>query len=166
MNRPLASSGTKLQIVYACAVAVLALLLLLVPLRAFAADIDLPVPNAVVYPGQVVLDKVMDHRRFRVPGDRLSAYAIEEEMLEGKIARRTLLPNKPIMLADLTTPDVVKAGVPTTIVYRDGGLMITSLGVPLQSAAEGEVIRVRNADTGVVIVGMAASDGSIEVSAR
>ncbi|SJZ81719.1 flagellar basal body P-ring formation chaperone FlgA [Consotaella salsifontis] len=153
----------KLRTLSGCIIAAAAVLLL-GAVRACAADIDLPVPNAVVYPGQAVLDKVAGARRFRVPGDRLSSYVVEEEMLEGKIARRTLLPNKPILLADLTTPDVVKAGTPSTIVYRDGGLLITMLGVPLRSAAEGETVRVKNADTGVVVAGRVMADGTIEVT--
>ena len=87
-------------------------------------------------------------------------------MLEGRIARRTLLPNQPILLSDLKSPDTVSAGVPTTLVYRESGLLITGMGTPLQSAAPGEAVRVRNVDSGVTISGVAQDDGSIEVSSR
>jgi len=131
-----------------------------------AADLNLPVPTAVVYPGQSVLDRGVMAMRFNVPGDRLSAYVVEDGMLEGRIARRTLLPNQPILLSDLKSPDAVSAGVPTTLVYRESGLLITGMGTPLQSAAPGEAVRVRNVDSGVTISGVAQDDGSIEVSSR
>ncbi|WP_245413447.1 flagellar basal body P-ring formation chaperone FlgA [Mangrovicella endophytica] len=139
---------------------------LLGPIAARAADIELPTPQAVIYPGQSVLDKGVGSKRFRIPGERLTAYAIEEAMLNGKVARRTLLPNKPILLSDLKNPDIVKAGVGTTLVYRDGGLIITGPATPLQSGGEGETIRVRNSDSGIVVTGTVAADGTIEVSAR
>ncbi|WP_182084925.1 flagellar basal body P-ring formation chaperone FlgA [Aureimonas sp. ME7] len=131
-----------------------------------AADLNLPVPTAVVYPGQSVLDRGVISARFTVPGTQLSAYVVEEGMLKNRLARRTLLPNKPILLSDLKSPDAVTAGVPTTIVYREEGLFITGKGIPLQSVEAGQPVRVRNADSGVTISGVASEDGSIEVSSR
>jgi len=131
-----------------------------------AADLNLPVPTAVVYPGQSVLDKGVMPMRFTVPGDRLAAYVVEDGMLENRIARRTLLPNQPILLTDLKSPDAVTAGVPTTLIYRESGLIITGMGTPLQSAGPGQAVRVRNTDSGVTISGIASEDGTIEVSSK
>ena len=138
----------------------------LLPSPSRAADLNLPVPTAVVYPGQSVLDKGVMPMRFTVPGDRLSAYVVEEGMLKDRLARRTLLPNQPILLSDLKSPNAVTVGVPTTLVYREDGLLITGLGTPLQSAGAGEAVRVRNVDSGVTISGVASEDGTIEVSSR
>lgn len=151
---------------YASAVAIVALVLLAVPIRAFAADINLPVPNTVVYPGQTVLDHGVTDKPYRVPAKVLQDYVVEEAMLDGKVARRTLLPGKPILLSDLKAPDVVRAGVTATMVYRAGGLLITTIGTPLRSASEGESVRVRNNDSGLIVSGVVAADGSIEVGDR
>lgn len=148
---------------YGLGVFVASVFLLAIPLKAFAADLDLPVPTVVIYPGQNILDKGIITSRFRIPGAKLAAYVIEEGMLKDKVAKRTLLPNKPIMMIDLTSPDIVRAGVPTAIIYREEGVTIQGLGLPLSSAAEGEQVRVRNADSGVTISGVVAADGSIEV---
>ena len=145
---------------------VLALALLGVAHPVCAADIDLPVPSTVVYPGQSVLDRGVMAVRFHVPATELSAYVVERGMLENRIARRTLLPNKPIMLSDLKSPDAVSAGVPVAIVYREEGLLITGIGTPLRSAGAGEVIRVRNVDSGVTITGTVTQEGTIEVAGQ
>ncbi len=129
-----------------------------------AADLNLPVPTVVVYPGQSVLERGVISARFTVPGNQLSAYVIEEGMLKDRLARRTLLPNQPILLSDLKSPDAVTVGVTATLVYREEGLLITGKGVPLQSAQAGQPVRVRNIDSGVTISGIAAQDGTIEVS--
>lgn len=131
-----------------------------------AADLNLPVPTAVVYPGQSVLDRGVISARFTVPGNQLSAYVVEEGMLKDRIARRTLLPNQPILLSDLKSPDAVTAGQVATLIYREEGLLITGKGLPLQSAQAGQPVRVRNVDSGVLISGIASEDGSIEVSAQ
>ena len=131
-----------------------------------AADLNLPVPAVVVYPGQSVLERGVISARFSVPGNQLSAYVVEEGMLKDRLARRTLLPNQPIMLSDLKSPDAVTAGQPVTLVYREEGLLITGKGIPLQSAQAGQAVRVRNIDSGVTISGVAVEDGSIEVSSQ
>ena len=151
---------------YGLGLFLLSLLLLSIPVRAFAAEIELPVPSVVIYPGQNILDRGVAPAKFTVPGAKLAAYVVEEEMLTDKIAKRTLLPNQPILLSDLKSPDLVRAGVPTPIVYRESGVYISSLGLPLASAAEGENIRVRNVDSGITISGVVAADGTIEVRAQ
>ncbi|KQT66279.1 MULTISPECIES: flagellar basal body P-ring formation chaperone FlgA [unclassified Aureimonas] len=150
---------------YALGLFLVAIILLAIPVRAFAADIEMPVPTAVIYPGQNILDRGVSDARFKVPADKLNAYVIERGMLTDMIAKRTLMPNKPIMLSDLKSPDLVRAGVPAPIVYREPGLVITAVGLPLASAGAGDAIRVRNADSGVTISGVVAKDGSIEVLA-
>lgn len=150
-------------LLYGGFVFVLSMLLLSIPVRAWAADIDLPVPASVVYPGQSVLDRGVVQTRFRVPGESLSAYVVERGMLEGRVAVRTLLPGRPIMMADLKSPDIIRAGVPTRIVYREPGLTISGVGTPLAAAGVGQQIRVRNVDSGVTITGIVAEDGSIEI---
>lgn len=150
-------------LLYGGFVFVLSLLLLSIPVRAWAADIDLPVPASVVYPGQSVLDRGVVQTRFRVPGANLASYVVERGMLEGRVAARTLLPGRPIMMADLKSPDIVRAGVPTRIVYREPGLTISGVGTPLAAAGIGQQIRVRNVDSGVTITGIVAEDGSIEI---
>ncbi|WP_062014275.1 flagellar basal body P-ring formation chaperone FlgA [Aureimonas sp. AU4] len=133
---------------------------------ASAADIALYVPASVVYPGQNVLDRGVIAMRFDVPGDRLSSYVVEQGMLRDRVARRTLLPNQPILLSDLKSPNSVTAGVAATLIYREEGLLITGLGTPLQSAGAGDAVRVRNVDSGVTISGVAQEDGTIEVSSQ
>jgi flagella basal body P-ring formation protein FlgA len=151
---------------YAFGIFILSLVLLSIPVRAFAAEIELPVPSVVIYPGQNILDRGVSAVRFKVPGNKLASYVVETGMLTDMLAKRTLLPNQPIMLSDLKSPDLVRTGVPAAIVYREAGVFITAVGTPLSSAGEGEVVRVRNADSGVTISGVVAKDGSIEVLAQ
>ncbi|UIJ72867.1 flagellar basal body P-ring formation chaperone FlgA [Aurantimonas sp. HBX-1] len=155
--------GRILVILYAAAVALAAMFILSVPVRAFSAELDMPVPTVVVYPGQNVFERGLDRKAYVVKDEKLGLYVADESMLEGRVARRTLLPGRPILLSDLKLADVVSAGAAVTLVYEADGLMITGLGTALQSAPAGELVRVRNADSGVIVSGVVAPDGSVRI---
>ena len=130
---------------------------------AFGAELSLPVPTAVIYPGQPILERGLDHRNFIVNDEKIGLFVVTEDALQGQVARRTLLPGQAIRLADLKTPDLVRAGKAVTMIYAQDGLIITGTGTALRSAGEGETIRVRNDDSGIVVSGIVASDGSIRI---
>ncbi|MEF2550876.1 flagellar basal body P-ring formation chaperone FlgA [Aurantimonas sp. A2-1-M11] len=156
--------GRFTAILYAAALALAALFILSVPVRALSAELELPVPTTVVYPGQSVTERGLNHKAFFVKDDKISLYAVDDSVLEGRVARRTLLPGKAILLSDLKEPDLVRAGTAVTLVYSDAGLVITGLGTALRSAGEGEVIRVRNVDSGTIVSGVVSPDGSIRIT--
>lgn len=155
--------GRILLVLYASVVALTAALTLSVPMRALSAELDMPVPTAVVYPGQNVFERGLDRKAYIVKDEKLALYVADEAMLEGRVARRTLLPGRPILLSDLKLADLVSAGAAVTLVYEADGLMITGLGTALQSAPAGKIVRVRNADSGVIVSGVVAPDGSIRI---
>lgn len=130
---------------------------------ALAAEVDLPVPSAVVYAGKDVLSAGLGTRSFIVKDEKLSLFVSDPSELRGKVARRRLVPGQAIRLSDLTTADSVKAGMPVMLVYQAAGLTITGLGTALQSGAEGEVVQVRNIDSGITVSGVVGSDGSVQV---
>lgn len=130
---------------------------------ACAAELSLPVPAAVIYPGQPIVERGLDHRNFVVKDDKIGLFVITEDMLRGQVARRTLLPGQAIRLSDLKAPDLVRAGTAVTMIYAQDGLVITGTGTALRSAGEGETIRVRNADSGIVVSGIVAPDGSVRI---
>jgi flagella basal body P-ring formation protein FlgA len=49
------------------------------------------------------------------------------------------------------------------LVYDNGGLKITAAGTPLNDGVVGDLIKVRNTDTGVIISGTVRPDSSILV---
>ncbi|MBB4005035.1 MAG: flagellar basal body P-ring formation chaperone FlgA [Aurantimonas endophytica] len=155
--------GRILVVLYACAVALAAVFLLSVPVRALSAELDMPVPTAVVYPGQNVFERGLERKAYIVKDEKMALYVADEAMLEGRVARRTLLPGRPILLSDLKLADLVSAGAAVTLVYEADGLTITGLGTALQSAPAGQIVRVRNADSGVIVSGVVAPDGSIRI---
>jgi flagella basal body P-ring formation protein FlgA len=123
----------------------------------------LPVPRATIYPGDAVATEMLTSREFRLATGAARAYHASAEELAGKIARRTLLAGQPVPTGAVRTPDLVTQGRTVPMLYRSGGLTIAGTGVPLQSAAAGETINVRNPETGIVVKGRVLPDGTIAV---
>ncbi|PRD42674.1 flagella basal body P-ring formation protein FlgA [Phyllobacterium phragmitis] len=130
---------------------------------AHADRISFVVPSAVIYPGQIVSDTALLEKRFIAKPDIAGQYALTSDQVTGKIARRTLLPGKPILIAALGEPSLVKRGVPAPLVYTAGGLTITAMGTPLEPGSAGDFIKVRNADSGLIVSGTILADGKIQV---
>jgi flagellar basal body P-ring formation protein FlgA len=138
----------------------LALLFFLGP--AHAQELRLPAPRAVIYPGDVITDSILDDRVID-PQDIPPTFIRSRAAIVGKIARRTLLPDQPIPAAALDQPRLVAVGAQVKIVYSEGGLQIAAFGVAQQAGGAGDLVRVRNLDSGLFVMGRVQDDGSIRV---
>jgi flagella basal body P-ring formation protein FlgA len=123
------------------------------------------VPTRIIYPGDVIspesLDEVPLRRKLRDP----NAIVYRPKELTGKIARRTLLPGRLIPVGSVREAWLVERGATVQVEFRHGPLEITVSGVTLESGSAGDLIRLRNVDTGVVFTGIVMEDGSVRVSA-
>jgi flagellar basal body P-ring formation protein FlgA len=144
---------------------ILAAMLVLGAAAARAEDVIVAVPSVTIYPGDVVGDEQLVERAF-APGT-LGKFAIAQDrsMLVGKVARRTLLPGKPIPLNGVKDPDVVTRGGSVLAVYKSGGLTISSVVQPLRAGGVGDIIEARNTDSGKIIRGAIQADGTLRVGA-
>lgn len=133
------------------------------PLRAAPGDKVLPVPAVTLYPGDIIADAQLVDRLFRV-NPRAPLLSIDNRLaIVGKVARRTLLPGQPIPVNAVDDPKVVRRGVPTQVVFRDNELVITGIVEPMASASVNEMVKARNPDTGLMVVGVVQADGTIRV---
>jgi flagella basal body P-ring formation protein FlgA len=130
----------------------------------FAAGPIIPVPALVIYPGDIITDSMLIDREMPPNFPGRSAVLDGRSLILGKAARRTLLPNQPIPLNAIGEPKIVANGAMVRIVFREGGLTITTTGVALQAGGIGDVVPVRNVESGLIISGTIASDGSVMVN--
>jgi flagella basal body P-ring formation protein FlgA len=143
----------------------LASMVMLGAIAARAEDVVVAVPSVTIYPGDVIGDEQIIERVF-APGT-LGKFAIAQDrsMLVGKVARRTLLPGKPIPVNGVKDPDVVSRGGSVLAIYRSGGLVISSVVQPLRAGGVGDIIEARNIDSGKIIRGAIQADGTLRVGA-
>ena len=123
------------------------------------------VPNRIIYPGQPspreALDVVPLRRQLPNPG----AFLMAPEEAVGMIARSTLLPGRMMYTTAVRQPYLVETGAPARILFINGSLTISVVGVPLENGAAGDLVRVRNMDSGIVVNGVVMADGTIRVGA-
>jgi flagella basal body P-ring formation protein FlgA len=123
----------------------------------------LPIPLVTIYPGDIIRDTMLGERSFTGRTASDGSLIDSKSALLGKVARRTLLPEKPIPVIAVDAPKVVLINAQVKIIFDEGGLIITAYGSALQAGAVGDLIRVRNQDSGIVISGKVQPDGSILV---
>jgi len=146
----------------ATALFVLSLLLAAQPAR--AAELELPVPRLTIYPGDVIGDDQIMERAFIAHTVARSTIHEAREALLGKVARRTLLPGQPIPINGVRDPYVVTQGKNALVVLEAGGLTITTNAMALQNGGIGDLVTLRNVDSGTVIKGTVASDGTVRLA--
>lgn len=122
------------------------------------------VPRAVIYPGDRITDATLIERQLLVSPDNPPVYGEHEQDLLGKIARRTLLPGELIPEMAVRSEDLVKQGRTYKMTYNSKFVSIVGVGVPLQSGSAGEIINVRNPETGLIIKARVEPDQSLAVN--
>lgn len=144
---------------------VVALLLALAPLGAIAATLDLPVPRTTIYPGDTIsADQIMD-RAFLAHTVTRSTVFDSREALIGKVARHRLLPGQPVPVNAIREAYLVNIGKASLVTFEVGGLNITMHAVAMDNGAVGDVVKLRNPDSGVIIQGIVGRDGTVRLEA-
>ncbi|MBB1248764.1 flagellar basal body P-ring formation protein FlgA [Rhizobium sp. G21] len=130
---------------------------------ATAADFGMAVvPTQIIYPGQEITESQV--KTVPVTNPNIApGYAQKLSDVAGLVTTRTLLPNRTIMLGSLREAWTVRRGDKIVLVYDSGGLKITAAGTPLNDGVVGDLVKVRNTDTGVIISGTVRPDSSILV---
>lgn len=131
---------------------------------ALAADVVF-VPNRTIYPGETVTADALREIVLK-PGRKIpSAVAFRVEDLDGKIARRTLLPDRYVPENSLREAFLVEQGAPVQVLLQAGALEITATAICLQSGSVGDLVKVRNMDSGKVYTAIVTGNGRVRVGA-
>jgi len=142
-----------------------AALLLWTGVAAAEQVITLPVPTVTIYPGDLIdADRLTDHTFYQ--SQVASGYVDSQDLLIGKVAKRTLLPDHPISANAVGEDDLIKRGAAVQLVFQQPGLTITTYASPLQDGSPGDLIRVRNTDSGTIVVGVIQPDGTVRVGGQ
>lgn len=123
------------------------------------------VPNSIIYPGEEIAATQVKEVEVTNP-NLAGGYADSIDQVVGMVSKRTLLPGRTIPVSALREPYAVKRGSNLRLTFSIGSMLISAAGSPLQDAAIGDVIKVRNLDSGVIVTGTVMADGTVQVVAR
>jgi flagella basal body P-ring formation protein FlgA len=121
------------------------------------------VPRNVIYPGDEITADALMERKFVRQGESRAVFGENPADLIGKVSRRTLLPGELIPNSAIHDKDLIIQGRTYKLIYNSEFVSIVGTGVPLQSASAGEMVNVRNPDTGVVIKARVQADQTLTV---
>ncbi|WP_367718170.1 flagellar basal body P-ring formation chaperone FlgA [Nitratireductor sp. GISD-1A_MAKvit] len=121
------------------------------------------VSTRVIYPGETISVDALDEILLRRPPRGNTAIARMLEDIDGKVARRTLLPGRLIPISYVREAHLVETGSPVTVTFAEGALTISLRAVPLQAGAAGDMIRLRNTESGRTFMGIVLADGTVRV---
>ncbi|OLP58188.1 flagella basal body P-ring formation protein FlgA [Xaviernesmea oryzae] len=123
------------------------------------------IPKETIYPGETIVGsqlEVVDVTNPNLSGD----FAQTADQVVGKVTTRTLLSGRVILVSGLRQPYAVERGKAVRLVFNNGPLVISAGGSPLENAAVGDLIRVRNTDSGIIVSGTVMADGTVQVVAK
>ncbi|MER2536095.1 MAG: flagellar basal body P-ring formation chaperone FlgA [Rhizobiaceae bacterium] len=123
------------------------------------------VPSRVIYPGETIELSALREVALKPGRAAPDATAILPEQLEGKVARRTLLPGRYVQTAAIRQAWLVEQGAAVQLFFVAGALTISASAVTLQPGAAGDMVKVRNLDSGKILTGIVMADGTVRVGA-
>ena len=153
---------------HGCAVAgagmALPLLSALLAEPARAAELELPVPRVTLYPGDVIGDEQLVERAF------IAHTVARARVVDGARGadRQGGAPHaaagQPIPVKAVRDPYVVTQGKTAVVVFEDGGLTITTRPWRCRTAASATSSVCGTLDSGNVIKGTVAPDGTVRLA--
>jgi len=123
------------------------------------------VPKRIIYPGEEIDAGQLEEVEVTNP-NIVNGFAENIAAVSGMVSKRTLLPGRVILVSALREPFAVSRGTTVQLVFDGGSLVLRAAGTPLQDAAVGELIKVRNKDSGVIVSGTVMADGTVHVVAK
>ncbi len=85
------------------------------------------------------------------------------EDVAGMEARSIIYAGRPVMPGQVGPPALVRRNQLVKLIYRSGGLSITTDGRALGRAGRGEVVRVMNTASRVTVTGVVTAPGIVKV---
>ncbi|WP_454848190.1 flagellar basal body P-ring formation chaperone FlgA [Rhizobium binxianense] len=123
------------------------------------------VPTTIIYPGDPISGAQLQEVEVTNP-NLAGDYAKSIDQVQGMVSKRTLLPGRTISLSGLREPYTVTRGSTVRLILTIGQMTISAAGTPLEDGATGQVVKARNADSGVIVSGTVLADGTIHVRAK
>jgi flagella basal body P-ring formation protein FlgA len=123
------------------------------------------VPTKTIYPGEEITPGMV--QEVEVTNPNLSGdYTTKTREVVGMVAKRTLLAGRTVPASALRDAFAVTRGKSVRLMFTVGTMTISAQGAPLENASVGDLIRVRNIDSGVTVSGTVMADGSVQVVAK
>lgn len=121
---------------------------------------DTVVSSRIIRSGSIIQASDLAPARISVSG----AVQFVDEIV-GLEAKTIIYPGRPILYGQVSAPAIVERNQNVPLIYLSDGLEILTEGRALSRGSVGEVIRVLNLGSRMIVSGMIGDDGSVHVEA-
>lgn len=127
--------------------------------------ISIPVLSGSLKNGDIISSADIDYVDV-LQRDIQRDYILNAEAIMGMTPRRMVMAGKPIRDMELENPQIINRGSAITLVYKDGGMILSASGKSMQSGAKGDIIRVVNMNSNRTLEGIVTAENEVTVSTQ
>lgn len=91
-------------------------------------------------------------------------YIVDDSELIGKSPARIIFANKPIIAAQIKEQTLVQDKKTVTIYFKNNLIVMQDTGIAMEDGAKGDLIRVKNAASGIIISAKVTGENLVEVA--
>lgn len=128
----------------------------------FETFIEVPVTSRFIKAGEIILTGDITAVKTKVSRLREN-YITSEDDIIGMQAKKHLSLGSLIKMSELSRPVVIKMHDPVNIIYTSGNIDLKISGISLGNGAVGDTLRVKNEDTGAVMLGRIINKNTVQV---
>lgn len=124
--------------------------------------IEAPVTARVIKVGEIITNTDIAFTKVKL--SRLGEkFLLNYDSVIGMQVKRPLLAGSLIRSTDLIKPVVIKVNDPISITYKSSSIQLKTSGVAVNNGGIGDMIKVKNNDTGAVILGQIVDRNNVRV---
>lgn len=124
--------------------------------------IKIPVAARYIKLGEIITES--DLREIKIPLDanqKQKILSFAETI--GMQAKKFIAAQSMILKGDVATPPVIKNNDPVNLVYSSGAIYLKTSGIAMGVGAVGDMIKVKNATSGVVLLGEIIDKNTVQI---
>jgi flagella basal body P-ring formation protein FlgA len=129
----------------------------------YVSYVQVPVAARYIKYGEIIHSSDLNNVKVKLDTIKNSDISSAVDIV-GMQAKKYIAVGSIIKKADVVNPPVIKNNDPVNIVYSSGAINLKTSGVALGTGAVGDMIKVKNASSGVVLLGQIINKNTVQVS--
>lgn len=123
---------------------------------------EMPVAARLIKVGEIVQASDLSSVKARLDSIK-KGFVVDEKQIVGMLAKKHIPAGTMFRSQDIASPPVVKVNDPVNIVYSSGAINLKTTGIAMGNGAVGDMIKVKNESSGVVVLGQIINKNTVQV---
>ncbi len=129
----------------------------------YISYVEVPIAARYIKFGEIIQSSDLSNLKVKLDTIKNSDITSISEVL-GMQTKKYIAVGLVIKKSDVTNPPVIKNNDPVNIVYSSGVINLKTSGIALGSGAIGDMIKVKNSTSGIVLLGQIINKNTVQVS--